>query len=140
VAKIKKGAATRIAFMRSTVTAPSSFRIQVVERALPLILPTKPARLCNYNLFHHNPSTFKPFTFFPVPGSKSCFYPCSRLKTDWELALAWAMANELACTRICILEKVAASSAKSTSRIEDSAAVTLTLVADRLEMVEVNWF
>lgn len=50
------------------------------------------------------------------------------------------MAKELAWTKICILEKFDDSSAKSTSRIEDSAAVTLTRVTEMLEMVEVNWF
>jgi len=50
------------------------------------------------------------------------------------------MAKELACTRICILAKLDASSAKSTSRIDDSAAEMLTRVTERLAMVEVSWF
>ena len=68
-----------------------------------------------------NLTVLDPGFFSPAPFNFHLPYPYSRLRTDCELALAWwAMAKELAWARICILEKLAASSAKSTSRMEDS--------------------
>src|SRR5439155_17515481 len=60
--------------------------------------------------------------------------------TDCEPALACERANEPACDRTCRREKLLASLAKSTSRLLDSAALTLVCVTDRLASVDESWF
>src|SRR5215831_6872517 len=67
-------------------------------------------------------------------------YRCSRERTDCEAALACDRANEPACDRIWRREKFPASVAKSTSRMPDSAALTLVNVTDKLATVDVSWF
>ncbi len=67
----------------------------------------------------------------PVDG-----YRWSRERTDCEAALACDRANEPACDSTWIREKFPASEAKSTSRMPDSAALTLVCVTDRLASVD----
>src|SRR5438128_1833600 len=63
-------------------------------------------------------------------------YRWSRERTDCEVALACDRANEPACDSTWIREKFPASLAKSTSRMPDSAALTLVCVTDRLASVD----
>src|SRR5216684_1355347 len=69
-----------------------------------------------------------------------CDYPLRRASTACGAELACARAAIPACNKVCALVRLAASEARSASRIRDSAAARLVNWDDARLMAYPNWF
>src|SRR5205085_2305006 len=81
--------------------------------------PKEPRRRCGRGAGRGDGYQLGRFTTRPLT------YPLSRASTACGAELAWARAATPACSRICALVRLAASDARSASRMRDSADARL---------------